>query len=187
MIARIPLVMVSVGVGSLGGVLGPPQGLMGFTVQDDVDRTQVDQGSPFDGEVQYVDRFRLFVTWAVIAFSRQAVFAARQALKEKPVTIGTDEESFTIFHPQEPETGEFDVVYPLLVQLITVVKITREFSQRTCHTADDIGLAGRLSRAGSQTQGEKHDDRKKSDPLQNLHLSSCLILHADKSTSLLII
>ena len=73
----LDLVTVAVGVGPFGCVFGPPQGLMGLTVQEDVYRTQDDQGSGLDRESHDVDRLRLFIVGTIVAFSRQGVFAAR--------------------------------------------------------------------------------------------------------------
>ena len=92
---------------------------------------------------------------------------------------GADAETFAIFHPQEPEARELHIIDPLRKHIRIFVKISRELLKGTFNTADDIRLLVGPSQSGNGYQNNEHGDHENSDPLQNTHLPSCLILHTD--------
>ena len=150
---------------------------MGFTVEDDIHGTQVDQGTGPNLKAHDVDGFRFPVVRFVVAFARQRVFAARQILTEVSLMVGADEEPFAILHTQEPESWKLNLIYLPRKKIIRIVaKISGEILIGSCYAADDIGLIGCLSQAWNPTHREEHDDHENSCLLQNINLPFCLIL-----------
>src|SRR5210317_446565 len=100
---------------------------MGFTVEDDIHCTQVDQGPGLNLKAHDVDHFWFSVIRPVVAFPRQGISAPWQVLIEVSRMAGADEELFAILHTQEPEPWKFNLICLTQKKIIRIVaKISRE-------------------------------------------------------------